>query len=360
MITRANILFNLYKIATEGTIKSILGFNPDIAKLISDRFGRRAFLYAKWFKEYLKEDNKEIKDLNPRQIEFNMSLFDSYISDTLSLSQLNEYHYITDDEMLDLLNPFVTIFEKGTLFNKFKGMGLEEAMEEYKKYFINHSKVQMALGSIKCRGELSTIINGSRYHFKNIGEECQLATILMHNCGQITYSAFGSEGEYFNSVNMTMHLIIKDSSKAVVITTSGYINGFSHPDGGHDYRDEIDGKFIVNAEGPAGRKIEDEDVMKALEFFINYNNLRPAIVHDFKTGEVINHLNNDNLAESGNLTNIWIQSESDAVDTEMYNNYNNDDELYDEFSHSAMKLMDEEEYTDNDNLDTSNILDKKD
>jgi len=321
MITRANILYKLYKIATEGTIKSILGFKPDIAKLISERFGRRAFLYAKWFKEYLEKHGLNIEDLDFKAIQHGMIYFDNYMSNLLNISGLKEYHIIDDDEMLDLLNPFVTIFEKGTLYNKFKGMSLEEAEEKYKEYFINHSKVKKALGSIKWRGELHTEINGSIYHFKDVGEECGIASILLHNCGQIISSDFGSEGEYFNSVDMTMHLIIKDSSKVVGVTTSGYINGYSHPQGDLNYKNEIDGKFIINAEGPAKRKIRDADTLLALDFFIEYNNLTPAIVFDYRTGKRLSNLVDSSLLRSGSLTNIWIQSEDDRLKEE----YGNED-----------------------------------
>jgi hypothetical protein len=293
-------IFNLYKVATESSIVRLLKFTPDQASIIQKKFGRRAHLYASWMKEYISlYTNKKMDDFN------------HYLSTYFTDGDLFEYHYIDEDrsKLLEIVNPYFSIFESGQLFNKFKNMKLEEAMDEYAVYINKNKKIEDAFGSIRWRGELKTEINGSVYHFKNVGEECPMASMLMHNCGQILSSDFGSQGEYSSSVDMSMVLIIKDDKRLVGITTVGYINGYSHIQNDDDYEDEIDGKFIVNAEAPGSKYIENDDVLKALNFYINYNNLKPAIVYDYESGYTISDAKSIRLISSENIVHIWMKKD---------------------------------------------------
>lgn len=300
-------IFNLYKVATESSITRLLGFTPEEASIMQKKFGRRAHLYASWLKEYIKFH----PDLKSKQDFYElMNIFNFYLENYFTDNDLFDYHYIDDQRsklLKEIINPYFMIFESGQLFNKFKNMSLEEALDEYTMYINKNKEIEDAFGSISWHGELKTEINGSIYHFTNVGEECPMASMLMHNCGQILSSDFGSEGEYSRSVDMSMVLIVKDNKKLCGIMTVGYINGYSHPKGDDDYEDELDGKFIVNAEAPAGKEIKDDDVLKALDFYIKYNNIKPAIVYDYKSGNIISKFNTSRLASSGDLVHIWME-----------------------------------------------------
>lgn len=306
-------IFNLYKVATESSIVRLLKFTPDQASIMQKKFGRRAHLYASWLKEYISLYTNKKSELNNfikiEDFYEIMDNFNHYLSRYFTGGDLFEYHYIDEDrnKLLEIVNPYLSIFESGQLFNKFKNMKLKEAMDEYAVYINKNKKIEDAFGSIRWRGELKTEINGSIYHFKNVGEECPMASMLMHNCGQILSSDFGSQGEYSDSVDMNMILIVKDNKRMVGIATVGYINGYSHPKGDDDYEDEIDGKFIVNAEAPASKYIEDDNVLKALDFYINYNNLKPAIVHDYESGEIISSTKPIRLGSLGDVIHIWMK-----------------------------------------------------
>jgi hypothetical protein len=296
----AKELFSLLKTADKrGNMRRLLGLTKEEADYFHNLSSQKSFDLARWFVEWRKKNHNSYDS-------FEDELY--YFNSTYSIVGDEDYLYEPEQYVL-----FDIIIKDDSFYQSVKNKSLDEIFYSDGK---KASPFELYVLNKGYHGfEFSP---GKDYSWYNVGQECEIVSAFLKNCGSI--GALSSEGEYGESVDFTMFALKDKDKKPVMVITAGTAY---HPESSNDI------KVIVNASGLSNRFPHDTELLEHLFNFARDNEYQFARIYDSKTKNQISQspgLKEEVINGAGfQIINVYI-GEGDTEEDDFKENENFDSE----------------------------------
>jgi hypothetical protein len=297
----ADILYGLYKFADKrGNMRRLLGLTKEEADYFHNLSPQKSFDLARWFVEWRKENRNSYASLQDEIGDFNRNY---------SIGGDEDYLYEPEQYIL-----FDIIIKDDSFYQSVKNKSLDEIFYSDGK---KASPFELyVLGKGYQGFEFSP---GKDYSWYNVGQECEIVSAFLKNCGSI--GELAQEGEYGEASDFTMFALKDADKKPVMVITAG--GTAFHPESS-DYV-----SVIVNASGIGNKFPDDPELLEHLFNFARDNGYQFARIYDSKTGNQISQspgLKEEVINGAGfQIINVYI-GEGGSEEDEHEEDENFDDE----------------------------------
>lgn len=251
----ASNLYSILKFADKrGNMIRLLGLTKEEADYFHNLSPQKSFDLARWFMEWRKENHNSYSSLQDEINDFNR---------TYSIGGDEDHLYEPKQYIL-----FDIIVKDNSFYQSVKNKSLDEIFYSDGK---KASPFELYVLEEGYQGfEFSP---GKNYSWYNVGQECEIVSAFLKNCGNI--GDLAQEGEYGEASDFTMFALKDADKKPVMVITAG--GAAFHPESS-DYV-----SVIVNASGISNRFPDDPELLEHLFNFARDNGYQFARIYDAKT-----------------------------------------------------------------------------
>lgn len=297
----AIFISSLIKVAdSRRNIMQRLGLTKEEADYFHNLSPKKSYDLARWFVEWRRENHSSYAS-------FEDELY--YFNSTYSIVGDEDYLYEPEQYVL-----FDIIIKDDSFYQSVKNKSLDEIFYSDGK---KASPFELYVLNKGYHGfEFSP---GKDYSWYNVGQECEIVSAFLKNCGSI--GALSSEGEYGEASDFTMFALKDADKKPVMVITAG--GTAFHPESS-DYV-----SVIVNASAISNRFPDDPELLEHLFNFARDNGYQFARIYDAKTKAQISQspgLKEEVINGAGfQIINVYIGG-GDTEEDEYEEDENFDDE----------------------------------
>lgn len=235
-----------------------LGLTKEEADYFHNLSPQKSYHLARWFVEWRKENNNSYASLEDEVDDFNK---------TYSIMGDEDYLYNPEQYIL-----FDIIIKDDSFYQSIKNKSLNQIF-----YSDGIKASPFELYVLKKGYQGFEFSPGKNYSWYNVGQECEIVSAFLNNCGSI--GALNSEsGDYEGEGDFTMMALKDADKKPVMVITVGKAYSPSFGD---------DVKVIVNASVKSNQFPTNQDLLEHLFDFARKEEYHFAFLYDMSQGHEI-------------------------------------------------------------------------